>query len=512
MCAGTTDLKCRLELGCHRLCGLASNHELRVRATERSRQFLAMGRSKPPAGAVKKEAGGGEKGGDQAMMTAFFKPQSAGGGGAHAQAVPTPAGKSPMRSSPRRKGQPRGQSGSDNDKESNPVQPNASFAGGGADTRTGSPARKEEGFPAEVKEEQEGVQTDGKGLSEVKTEEQEGAETDCKGLSEYEMMRQANIRRNNALLESLDIPSSAIPVAEGQASQKKTCKKRKPLLALEECMEPRRSGRRLALSEKDKSDPLVALPDSWDEQDEAKTAASSKRLASVEIIEDTDWESLEAPPSMLDVLQQLAAAQTIALGKWGSKATDWKQFAIDKWGPLVARAKVSDWQEYVSSRCPVVPIARGSDMLQERFCGDVWQLLVSCLLMTRVSSQETKDRALAGFFDAFPSPSAFKVSQDEEVFEIIKSLGLFDTRIRGLRDVTHRFLSMPRFIIGMDKDIKPYGCGPFVYESYLIFCCGHGCSIQASDKNLRGYCAWLRRMSDSSFSSEAPPVAAIPVP
>jgi len=31
------------------------------------------------------------------------------------------------------------------------------------------------------------------------------------------------------------------------------------------------------------------------------------------------------------------------------------------------------------------------------------------LLMTRVSSQETKDRALHGFFDAFPSPSAFKV-------------------------------------------------------------------------------------------------------
>jgi hypothetical protein len=46
---------------------------------------------------------------------------------------------------------------------------------------------------------------------------------------------------------------------------------------------------------------------------------------------------------------------------------------------------------------------------------------------------------------------------------------------------------------GMEKEIKPYGCGPFVYESYLIFCCGRGASIQASDKNLRAYCAWLRR-------------------
>ena len=41
-----------------------------------------------------------------------------------------------------------------------------------------------------------------------------------------------------------------------------------------------------------------------------------------------------------------------------------------------------------------------------------------------------------------------QVSEDEGVLEIIKPLGLFDTRIRGLREVTERFLSMPRFIIG----------------------------------------------------------------
>ena len=34
------------------------------------------------------------------------------------------------------------------------------------------------------------------------------------------------------------------------------------------------------------------------------------------------------------------------------------------------------------------------------------------------------------------------------MFEIIKSLGLFENRMRGLRDVTSRFLRMPRFIIG----------------------------------------------------------------
>ena len=297
------------------------------------------------AGGRQKKGEEGAKGADQATMTAFFRPKVArsscvppeAAASACAEQETLPAARSPTRSSPRAirasresrtgEGAQRGERG----KESSPSLPKASPATAPAE-HTASPAVKKEA----------GVVVD------VKREEQEGDETHDKGLSEYEKMRQANIRRNNALLESLDIPSSAIPVAEGQVSQKKTCKKRKPLLALEEFMEPRRSGRRLALAEKDKSELLVALPDSWDEKDESNTAASSKRLASVQIVEDTDWASLEPPPSMLDVLQQLAEAQAVALRKWGVKATDWKQVAIDKWGPLVERAKVDDWQEYVS--------------------------------------------------------------------------------------------------------------------------------------------------------------------
>jgi hypothetical protein len=78
---------------------------------------------------------------------------------------------------------------------------------------------------------------------------------DAANLSEYERMRDANIRRNQALLESLDIPTAALPFAQAgdrqQASEKKTLKKRKSLLAglTEDMIEPRRSGRRLALAE-----------------------------------------------------------------------------------------------------------------------------------------------------------------------------------------------------------------------------------------------------------------------
>ena len=78
------------------------------------------------------------------------------------------------------------------------------------------------------------------------------------------------------------------------------------------------------------------------------------------------------------------------------------------------------------------------------------------------------------------------MSSNEEIFKVISPLGktrqlfhqecflradagLFDTRIRGLRDVTDRFLFMPKFQVGLAAPLKIYGVGAFTYDSYLIF-------------------------------------------
>jgi hypothetical protein len=63
----------------------------------------------------------------------------------------------------------------------------------------------------------------------------------------------------------------------------------------------------------------------------------------------------------------------------------------------------------------------------------------------------------------------FQVATDKDIFEVISPLGLFDTRIRGLREVTERFLYMPLFQIGLQPPLKVYGVGAFTYDSYLIF-------------------------------------------
>lgn len=56
------------------------------------------------------------------------------------------------------------------------------------------------------------------------------------------------------------------------------------------------------------------------------------------------------------------------------------------------------------------------------------------------------------------SQTHWQVAEDGDVFEVIKSLGLFDSRIRGLKEVTHRFLEMPRFIIGACLALLDHRC------------------------------------------------------
>ena len=64
------------------------------------------------------------------------------------------------------------------------------------------------------------------------------------------------------------------------------------------------------------------------------------------------------------------------------------------------------------SRCPIATAVEGSDLLQEKYSKDVWTLLISCLLMSRVSSMETKERCIGMLFELYPDPSSLKVQRN----------------------------------------------------------------------------------------------------
>lgn len=165
--------------------------------------------------------------------------------------------------------------------------------------------------------------------------------------------------------------------------------------------------------------------------------------------------------------------------------------AVARWGPHVLQVPdIVDWALYVSSRTCTPPPGLPSPyaLLQERYAFDAWSLLVACVLMSRVSSAEVKDRCLSGFFQQCPTPSAFLDTEPATLLPTLKSLGLFPNRLAALVDVTQRFLSMPVFDVGLDGDVKIRGVGEFGYHSYLLFCRGE--IFTPADKNLQAFAAW----------------------
>ena len=58
---------------------------------------------------------------------------------------------------------------------------------------------------------------------------------------------------------------------------------------------------------------------------------------------------------------------------------------------------------------------------------DVWQLLVACALMSRVSSHDVKQRVIAAFFAEFPTPSHVI---DADVSKLKVRMG--PTRLQGV--------------------------------------------------------------------------------
>ena len=165
----------------------------------------------------------------------------------------------------------------------------------------------------------------------------------------------------------------------------------------------------------------MELPSTWDEREEQAGKARPQGRTEVEM---PDFDSLEPPPSMSDFLVTLRGLQKETLARNHPGVSDWKQFAENKWGRLVGKASVADWELFVASRISVVPAASGSEMLQERYCHDTWRLLVACILMSRVSSAQVKDKCINGFFDLFPTPSAFKVMESSEVFLVLPDSSL----------------------------------------------------------------------------------------
>ena len=143
---------------------------------------------------------------------------------------------------------------------------------------------------------------------------------------------------------------------------------------------------------------------------------------------------------------------------------EWLAEATRRWGGRVADVACDDWEAYVQSRISHPPPPSPLELLQEFYAHDPWQLLVCCVLMSRVSSWATKHSAISNFFAQWPTPSAVLDAEPDSLLPVMKPLGLFESRLRSLIAISERFLSMPSFQLGLDKAHK-------VRAPWLPSCC-----------------------------------------
>lgn len=137
------------------------------------------------------------------------------------------------------------------------------------------------------------------------------------------------------------------------------------------------------------------------------------------------------------------------------------------------------------------------------------QLLCACALMSRVSSWAVKHVAISGFFEKYPTPSAFLDANPEEVQTLLHPLGLFPTRMQTLVAVTRRFLEAPLFSVGLEPELKVYGIGQFGVDSYRLFCRGD-LKCNPDDCNLKRFVEWQRGNAAATGAGAAGAGAASP--
>ncbi len=365
------------------------------------------------------------------------------------------------------------------------------------------PRQKKAARQAEAKLEEQVAPTEEPEQPEPEEEQQQPEkEPEEEGLSAYEKQRLANIRRNEKILADLGLSqtTSEMRASLEKQKKKKAAAKRSREAAREKWsaeVGSRSSKRRRGQKPDYTREKIDSFGDELDAQAEGKKrlprgkTPSGKTDYSGVIVEARAW--LEEGRKML---AQGKGNEALPKGQ-----AEWRDRAIKKWGHRVSQLDIKDWESYVLSRTPNPAPASPLELMQERFVDCIWRLLIACVLMSRVSSVETKERAISGFFRRYPTPSAAVEADPQDIFDIIKSLGLFDNRLKAVIDISSKFLSLPEFKCDLTKENKIAGIGQFGYDSYLIFCRNQGSKLVPDDRNLAAYCRWAKSQEAGATGS-----------
>mmetsp|Transcript_20014 Transcript_20014/g.38161 ORF Transcript_20014/g.38161 Transcript_20014/m.38161 type:complete len:336 (+) Transcript_20014:159-1166(+) len=330
-------------------------------------------------------------------------------------------------------------------------------------------------------------------------------------LTEYERQRLAHIRRNQEFMARLGIQTKMQALEAVQLSTvPKTPKNKMDRVVRDDTRQVRRSGR-LAGTVPEYTQAFIDQCGDDDEPSDGTPEGARKRPrldVSEREREQKISDMLEDSRRWLRVSRDALLRVGTVPGQVPASADEWKLEAVRRWGPKVAALMHTDWELYVTSRLSRPPPPSPHDLLQEYYAHDTWQLLICCVLMSRVSSHDVKHNTIAAFFERYATPSHVLDADPNDVFTTIKPLGLFPTRFRSMVEVSQAFLQLPQFKVSLQSPFKLYGIGEFGYQSYLIFCCGD-ISVSPSDRVLKAFVAWQNKHAMIPSGAKSPKDAGI---
>lgn len=334
--------------------------------------------------------------------------------------------------------------------------------------------------------------------------------------SEYELARLDKIARNNAHLKSLGLegvfserkkmrPPSKKPdlvsprkrpaPAPAPAAMRRSSRNSGNVvdytgtLIIADIPPGSKRGRKAEDSDEDEDE------DSDNEEEEKKLDSVSAIALSLDAIKSAIPASFAFPKETADAIKDLER-----------KGASSHAQAIRRWGPSVTIPSGTSWDEFLESRLSspltsLLPSPYG--LLQEKYAADGWRLLVSCVLMSRVSSHVVKERCIRTFFELCPTPSALSGVDPNELEKCIHSLGMSGERIRSVSAITVAWLSRGSFDVNLvtpeKGGSKIFGCGAFTVDSYNLFCkCRREYEQVSGDHNIVTFQKWLQKQLPSN--------------
>ena len=118
-------------------------------------------------------------------------------------------------------------------------------------------------------------------------------------------------------------------------------------------------------------------------------------------------------------------------------------------------------------------------LLQEIYQDNGWKMLVCCMLVN-VTNRKQVDIVRNELFTKYPTPEDMMKAEHSELVEIIRPLGLYNTRAERLIKMSEGYVN------GFNDVTELYGIGQYAKDSWEIFQLGNR-NVKPRDLVLQEY-------------------------